>query len=81
MLALVQLPLPMVTSRQMGVLRRFATTPAPPWWLLAAQVIINLVLALIAIVILVAGGIVFFGVHAPDIWSWRPTRSSSAWSR
>ena len=45
MLALLHLPLPMVTNRQMGVLRRFATTPAPPSWLLAAQVIINLVLA------------------------------------
>jgi len=66
MLALLHLPLPMVTNRQMGVLRRFATTPAPPWWLLAAQVIINLVLALIAIVILVAGGVVFFGLHMPS---------------
>jgi ABC-2 type transport system permease protein len=50
------------------VLRRFATTPAPPSWVLAAQVIVNLALALAAIVILVAGGVLFFGVHMPSQW-------------
>jgi ABC-2 type transport system permease protein len=68
LIALVSLPIPMVTNRQMGVLRRFGTTPAPRSWLLAAQVIINLVLALIAIVILVTGGAVFFGVRLPAQW-------------
>jgi ABC-2 type transport system permease protein len=69
LIALVGLPIPVVTNRQMGVLRRFSTTPAPPSWLLAAQVIINLALALIAIVILVAGGALFFGVHLPSQWA------------
>ena len=68
LIALVSLPIPMVTNRQMGVLRRFATTPAPRSWLLATQVIINVVLALIAIVILVAGGVAFFGAHLPSQW-------------
>jgi ABC-2 type transport system permease protein len=66
--ALINLPVPMVTSRQMGVLRRFATTPAPPSWLLAAQVIINLALVLIAIVVLMAGGAAFFGAQMPSQW-------------
>jgi len=62
---LINLPVPMVTNRQMGVLRRFATTPAPPSWLLAAQVIVNFAVVLIAIVILLAGGVMFFGLHMP----------------
>lgn len=69
LIALVSLPIPMVTDRQMGVLRRFAATPAPRSWLLAAQVIINVALALIAITILVAGGAMFFGVQLPGQWA------------
>jgi ABC-2 type transport system permease protein len=68
LIALVSLPIPVVSDRQSGVLRRFATTPAPPSWVLAAQVIVNLALALAAIVILVAGGVLFFGVHMPAQW-------------
>ena len=34
LIALVSLPIPLVTYRQMGVLRRFSTTPAPRSWLL-----------------------------------------------
>jgi ABC-2 type transport system permease protein len=68
LIALVSLPIPVVSDRQAGVLRRFATTPAPPSWVLAAQVIVNLALALAAIVILVAGGVLFFGVHMPSQW-------------
>jgi ABC-2 type transport system permease protein len=67
-MGLINLPVQMATNRQMGVLRRFATTPAPPSWLLAAQVIINLALVLMAIVILLAGGAVFFGLHMPSQW-------------
>lgn len=66
LVALVSLPIPVVSDRQAGVLRRFATTPAPPSWVLAAQVIVNFALALIAIVILVAGGALFFGVRMPS---------------
>lgn len=66
LIALISLPIPLVTDRQMGVLRRFSTTPAPPSWLLAAQVIINLTLALTATVIMVAGSALFFGVSWPS---------------
>ncbi len=69
LIALVSLPVPLATNRQMGVLRRFATTPAPPSWLLAAQVLTNLAQALAAIVILVAGGVLFFGVRVPSQWA------------
>jgi ABC-2 type transport system permease protein len=69
LIALVSLPIPMVTNRQMGVLRRFATTPAPPSWLLAGQLIINVTLAVMAIIILVAGGVLFFGAHLPSQWA------------
>ncbi len=68
LIALVSLPIPVVSDRQAGVLRRFATTPAPPSWVLAAQVIVNFALVLIAIVILVAGSVLFFGVHMPSQW-------------
>ncbi len=68
MFALVGLPAPLVSYRQMGVLRRFATTPAPPAWLLAVQVIINVALAVLAIIILIAGGVLFFGAPLPSQW-------------
>ena len=68
LIALVSLPLSLVTNRQTGVLRRFATTPAPPAWLLAAQLIINAAVAVMAIIILVAGGVLFFGARSPSQW-------------
>lgn len=68
LIALVSLPMALVASRQIGVLRRFATTPAPPAWLLAAQLIINAALAVLAIIILVAGGVLFFGARLPSHW-------------
>jgi ABC-2 type transport system permease protein len=69
LIALISLPIPLVNNRQMGVLRRFSATPAPPSWLLASQVITNLVQVLLAIVILVAGGALFFGVRMPPQWA------------
>jgi ABC-2 type transport system permease protein len=38
MLALFGLPIPLVTYRELGVLRRLSTTPVPPSWLLALSV-------------------------------------------
>ena len=68
LIALINLPLSLVTNRQIGVLRRFATTPAPPAWLLAAQLIINTAVAVMAIIILIAGGVLFFGASLPSQW-------------
>jgi ABC-2 type transport system permease protein len=68
LIALISLPMPLVNYRQIGVLRRFATTPAPPAWLLAAQLIINAAVAVMAIIILVAGGVLFFGARLPSQW-------------
>ena len=65
LLALISLPIPLVTHRQLGVLRRFATTPAPPSWLLAAQLLINLVLAVVTAAVLVAGSALFYGAGLP----------------
>jgi ABC-2 type transport system permease protein len=65
LIALVSLPIPIVTQRENRFLRRLSTTPVSPSWLLAAQVAVNLLLALFAIVMIVVGDSVFFGVEAP----------------
>ena len=64
MLALFGLPIPLVSYRQLGVLRRLSTTPVPPSWLLAAQGVVQLGVALAGIAgILVAGAAL--GTPAP----------------
>jgi ABC-2 type transport system permease protein len=68
LIALVSLPIPIVTQRERGYLRRLFTTPVHPRWLLAAQVLVNFVLATIAMVLIVGGGILFFHVSAPQQW-------------
>jgi len=66
LIALISLPIPIVSQRENRFLRRLSTTPVSPSWLLAAQVAVNLLLALVAIVMIVVGDSVFFGVDAPQ---------------
>lgn len=56
MLPLVGLSMPIATYRELGVLRRMSTTPAPPSWLLGAQLFINAAVAAVALVIINLGG-------------------------
>lgn len=56
MLPLAGLSMPIATYRELGVLRRMSTTPAPPSWLLAAQLLINVAVAAVALAIINLGG-------------------------
>ena len=64
LLALIGLPVPTTSYRELGVLRRMATTPVPPSWLLGAQVVVNVVLLLVAVLVVVLGGVAL-GAHLP----------------
>src|ERR1035437_9732323 len=64
LLALIGLPVPITSYRELGVLRCMATTPVPPAWLLGAQVVVNLVLLLVAVLVVVLGGVAL-GAHLP----------------
>jgi ABC-2 type transport system ATP-binding protein len=64
MLALIGLPVPITSYRELGVLRRVATTPVPPSWILGAQVVVNLVQLVAAALLVVVGGLVF-GARLP----------------
>jgi len=59
MLTLLGLPSPLVSYRELGILRRLSTTPVPPSWLLTAQVVVQLCIALAGLAI---GGLFALGL-------------------
>jgi len=65
MLALWGLPGPLVSYRELGILRRLSTTPVPPSWLLGAQVVIQLCVALAGLIIVAVTSVAAFGVPVP----------------
>ncbi len=64
-IALVYLPGPLVSYRELGILRRLSTTPVPAAWLLGAQLVVQACLMVISILLLLIVSIVFFGASTP----------------
>jgi ABC-2 type transport system permease protein len=65
LLALLGVPIPLVSHRQLEVLRRLSRTPVPPPWLLAAQGVVQLCVALAGLVVIEVVAVAAFGTPAP----------------
>jgi len=65
MLALLGLPIPLASYRELGLLRRLSTTPVPRSWMLIAQGLVQLCVVVAAIVIMIIVSMTAFGAPAP----------------
>jgi ABC-2 type transport system permease protein len=65
LLALWGTPMPLVSYREQGILRRLKTTPASPTWLLAGQAFVNVAIAIASILIVLFVAVLAFGAPAP----------------
>ena len=65
MLALLGLPIPLASYRELGVLRRLSTTPVPRSWLLIAEGLVQLCVAVAAVAIMIIVSMAAFGAPAP----------------
>ena len=64
-IAFTYLPGPLVSYRELGILRRLSTTPVPAYWVLAAQIVVQACLMVVTLALLVTVSIVFFGISVP----------------
>jgi ABC-2 type transport system permease protein len=64
-IAFTYLPGPLVSYRELGILRRLSTTPVPAYWVLAAQIVVQACLMAVTLALIVTVSIVFFGISAP----------------
>jgi ABC-2 type transport system permease protein len=65
-IAFTYLPGPLVSYRELGILRRLSTTPVPAYWVLAAQIVVQTVLMVITLALVVSVSVVFFGIKPPQ---------------
>ena len=64
-IAFTYLPGPLVSYRELGILRRLSATPVPAYWVLAAQIVVQTCLMVVTLALLITVSIVFFGISAP----------------
>jgi ABC-2 type transport system permease protein len=64
-IAFLYLPGPLVSYRELGILRRLSTTPVPAYWVLAAQMVVQACLMAVTLALIVTVSIVFFGISVP----------------